>query len=60
MEDMDDVGLAAIVLHPRRHPRHGTGRIEDFAQEHRTGIAGQPLRPRFDCQRSVESGRDRS
>ncbi|MEQ5872928.1 hypothetical protein J4E08_24120 [Sagittula sp. NFXS13] len=53
---MDDIGLVAIILYPSRHPRHNTDCIERFAQQNRARIAGQPLRPRFERQRSVESG----
>jgi (2Fe-2S) ferredoxin len=41
---VDDVGLTATALHPRRHPRNNPGGAEHFVQQHRTRIAGQPLR----------------
>jgi len=37
---MDDVGLAAIILHLRRHPRDDTGRVQHLPKQHRAGVAG--------------------
>ncbi len=37
---MDDIGLAAVVIHLRCHPRDDLGRIKHFAKEHGTGIPG--------------------
>ena len=57
---MDDIGPAAIVRHLCRHPRDDPGGIEHFALQDGARIAAQPFRTRFDGQRSVEPGGDRS
>ena len=56
---MHDIGLAAAVLHPRRHPADNPGRVESFSQQYCARIARQALGASFDRKRAVESGRDR-
>jgi hypothetical protein len=58
-EVMRDIDLTAWIVQAGGHPADDATLLDNLAQEHRTGIAGQSVNAAFDAQRAVETQRNR-
>jgi hypothetical protein len=52
---MEDIGLAAVVRHPCRHPRAGSGGVEHFAQQGGAQVPASSVRTGFDGRKLVKT-----